>query len=147
MEPKRRAAPDKVKTMFKKLKKIRLSILLYFMLISLTYPTLKAFSSSDNRLLVFTDAMTIIALVLVLLGVVYSLVLHGDFDISRYYIQNGARSFRYAITRRDRTQEQKSIDEYLREARERREDSFNYPLFLGIVYLLAAAVIAYGFFP
>ena len=132
--------------MFKKFKNIRPALLISHLVITLGYPAAKAFASPRNRLLIFTDAMTIVALILVILGILYAMVLHGDFDISSYYLQHGARSARYAFTRRGaEEQEKKSIDEFILEAREKRENSFNYPLFLGIVYLIASLVIAYGF--
>ena len=132
--------------MFKRLKNIRPALLISHIVITLSYPAVRAFNAPRNRLLVFTDAMTIVALILVILGILYAMVLHGDFDISSYYLQHGARSARYAFTRRGaEEQEKKSIDEFILEAREKRENSFNYPLFLGIVYLIASLVIAYGF--
>ncbi len=132
--------------MFKRFKNIRPAILIAHLVITLGYPAAKAFASPRNRLLIFTDAMTIVALILVILGILYSMLLHGDFDISSYYLQRGARAFRYSLGRRDQAEQpKKSIDEFLREARERRADSFNYPLFLGIVYLIISAVIAWGF--
>ena len=36
-------------------------------------------------------------------------------------------------------------DALLRELKEKRADAFNYPLFLGIVYVLASVVVVYGF--
>lgn len=132
--------------MFKKMKNIKPSMLITHLIITLAYPAVKALASPVKRLLIFTDAMTIVALILVILGIIYSLILHGDFDISSYYLQHGARSARYAFTRRGAEEQQKkSIDEFILEAREKRENSFNYPLFLGIVYLIASLVIAYGF--
>ena len=132
--------------MFKRLKNIRPALLISHIVITLSYPAVRAFNAPRNRLLIFTDAMTIVALILVILGILYAMVLHGDFDISSYYLQHGARSVRYAFTRRGaEEQEKKSIDEFILEAREKRENSFNYPLFLGIVYLIASLVIAYGF--
>ncbi len=136
-----------MKAMFKKLKNIRPSILLSHIVVSLAYPAVKAFSSPKDRLLLFTNAMTIVALLLVVFGIIYSMVLHGDFDISSYYVQHGKKSLsRHLSPRRGlEAQPDKSITEFLSEAREKRKESFNYPLFLGLVFLLAAAVIAFGF--
>lgn len=134
-------------TMIKKLKNIRPSLLLVHMIITLGYPAAKAFTAAGNRLLIFTDAMTVIGLILVILGVVYSMVLHGDFDLSSFFLQRGVKSLtsRLFSGRAAEAEPKKDITEFMQDAREAREESFNYPLFLGIVYLLAAAVIAYGF--
>ncbi len=134
-------------TMIKKFKNLRPGLLITHLIITLAYPLIKAFSVPNNRLLVFTDAMTIVALILVVLGILYSLVLHGDFDISSYYFQRAAKYLsRRRFSGRDRSDPdpQKDLPEYLNDSEEKREESFNYPLFLGIVYLLAALVLAYG---
>ena len=132
--------------MLKKLKNIRIPILLSHLVITLAYPAVKAFTSSSHRLLIFTDALTIVALVLLIGGVVYALVLHGDFDISSYYLQRGGRNLARLFTRRGSEEDpQTELPTFLGEARKKREESFNYPLFLGILYLLVSAVLAYGF--
>ncbi len=133
--------------MFKKFKNIRPAILISHLVITLGYPAAKAFTAQGDRLMAFADAMTIVALVLLIGGIVYSMALHGDFDISGYYIKYGGRSLsrRFSSRRAPDEKPQKDIAEYLSEVREKRADSFNYPLLLGILYLLAAAVIGYGF--
>ncbi len=120
--------------MFKRLKNIRLRGLLSHMIVTLAYPAVKAYMSESHRLLVFTDSMPIIAAVLVVGGIIYSAFLHGDFDISAFVIRRGIR--------RDAPQDFRS---YKAEKEEKREEAFNYPLFLGIIYLAAAAVIAWVF--
>ena len=136
-----------VKTMFKRLKNIRPALLISHIVITLGYPAVRAFNAPRNRLLVFTDAMTIVALILVILGILYAMVLHGDFDLSSYFLQRGVRnvSRRIFAKRGAAAEPDKSMSEFLNDAKETREESFNYPLFLGILYLLTAAVIAYGF--
>ena len=129
--------------MIEKLKRIKPTLLITHLIITLAYPAVRAFRAESNRLLVFTDALTIVALVLLIGGILYSLVLHGFFDATNYFMQRGIRSFRFGRHSKELDQG-KSIDEYLREVREKREDAFNYPLFLGIVYLLASVVLAYG---
>ena len=104
------------------------------MIITLGYPAAKAYVMGVNRLQVFTDAVTIIALVLVIGGVVYALVLHGDYDIAGFVLRRGMKS-----------EEELDYRKYKESQKEKREEAFNYPLFLGILYLAAAAVIAYGF--
>lgn len=108
--------------------------MLAHMLVTLAYPTARALTAPRNKLLLFTDAMTIIAMVLLVCGIVYALVLRGDFDISGFAFIRGLRGGG------------KNYDAYRADRKEEREEAFNYPLFLGILYLLAAAVIAWLFY-
>ena len=120
--------------MFKKFKKIRFWVLLSHLITTLAYPAVKVYASESNRLLIFTDTITIIAAVLIIGGIIYAAVLHGDFDITAFVLRRGMQ--------KEATQ---SFQEYKAEINEKREDAFNYPLFLGLVYLAIAAVIAYAF--
>lgn len=131
---------------FLNLKKIKPVPLITQVIITLAYPALKAFTATDNRLIIFTDIMTVVGLFLLVVGIIYSMNLHGDFDISRFYLQRGLRSFRLFAPRlsEELTQNQNAA-EFLRDRKEKRADAFNYPLFLGIVYVLASVVIVYGF--
>ena len=108
--------------------------MLAHMLVTLAYPAARALTAPRNKLLLFTDAMTIIAMVLLVCGIVYALVLRGDFDISGFAFIRGFRGGG------------KNYDAYRADRKEEREEAFNYPLFLGILYLLAAAVIAWLFY-
>ena len=119
--------------MMKKLKNIKPSILLVQMLLTLAYPAIKAFTAENNRLQVFTDVLTIIALLLLFFGVFYSLYLHGDFDLGGYF-----------ILRQVRKESKKDYQAYKEDKKEEREAAFNYPLFLGLVYFAVSAIIAYG---
>ena len=119
--------------MLKCFKNIRLRPLLIHIMITLAYPALKAWISEYNRLQIFSDAMTIIALLLLILGIFYALFLHGDFDITQFVMKRGTHKG-----------VMESFATYLEDRAQKREEAFNYPLFLGIIYLLAAAVIAYG---
>lgn len=131
--------------MLKKLKNIRLVPMIAHLIITLAYPAARALRAESGRLLMFTNALTIVSLVLLIGGIIFSLALHGIFDISTYYIQRGLRSLRFSGLRRSLAQERdQSLDEYLAEAKDRRETAFNYPLFLGIVYLLLCVAIGYG---
>ena len=120
--------------MLKHLRKIRLRPLISHIIVTLGYPAVKAFISESNRLLIFTDALTIVAIVLLIGGILYALVLHGDFDISGFVFKRGRRE-----------EVKQSFAEYMNEIKERRKEAFNYPLFLSIVYLIIAAIIAYCF--
>ena len=52
-------------------------------IITLGYPAARAFIAEQNKLQLFTDAMTITGMVLIIGGLIYSFVLHGDFPKSR----------------------------------------------------------------
>lgn len=132
--------------MIEKLKKIKPSILIAQLIITLAYPAVRAFTGTGNRLLVFTDALTIVALVLLIVGIIYSMVLRGYLDISSYFMQRGIRSFKFFERRSSEQSKNQSIGEFLQENRDRRADAFNYPLFLGVLYLIVTIVIAYGFY-
>ena len=124
---------DKLKKRFRNIKPRHLIVQL---MITLLYPAAKAAISEYNRLLIFTDALTILAAILLIAGVLYSLYLHGDFDISSFLFQRGVQ--------RDQARRQ-SFAVFQADRREERENSFNYPLFLGLVYLAVSAVLAYVF--
>ena len=117
-----------------RLKKIKPRVLLSHLLVTLAYPLGRSLTAADHRLLLFTDAITFIGLVTLIGGVVYAMVLHGDFDISGFVLKRGARKG-----------EGPTFDAYMADKKEKHAESFNYPLFLGIVYLAAAALIAWLF--
>ena len=120
--------------MFKRFKNIRVGTLLIHLVVTLAYPALKAYLTPGHRLQVFLDAMTIVALLLVAVGVIYASYLHGDYDISGFFIRRSVKK------------EEKNFAAYEADMKEKREAVFNYPLFLGLAYLLVAVVIAYGFY-
>ncbi len=132
--------------MIGKLKKIKPSILISHVIITLAYPAVKAFTATGNRLLAFTDILTIVALILLIVGIIYSAVLHGYLDISSYYLQRGVRSFKFFDRHSSEQSKNQSIGEFLQENRDKRADAFNYPLFLGVIYLIVSVVIAYGIY-
>lgn len=117
--------------MLKSLKNINISTLIIHVIITLAYPVIKVSISSANKLLIFTDTLTIISLVLIIIGVFYRLVLKGDFDITRFVFD---RSF---------NKNKKKEDAYFADEKQKRENSFNYPLFLGIIYLVIAIIITW----
>ncbi len=121
--------------MITRLKKIDPRTMMSHLIITLAYPIAKGITAEHNGLTVFTDAMTIIALILVIGGIIYSFILKGDLDISSFTFRRGLRH----------TDPEKPLDyrNYERDRREARKNAFNYPLFLGIVYLIAAAILAY----
>ena len=109
-----------------KLKNIRLTNVIIVSMFILTYPLLKSLTSEGNKALIFLDAMTITSLGMVIFGVIYNLYLKGDLDASKFIIQ------------RNLFKKNVSYETYAANEEEKRKDSFNYPLFLGIVYLCIA---------
>ena len=121
-----------MKKFFSSFRHIDPRVLSSHMIITLAYPAAKAVTSEMNKLQVFTDALTIIALILLIGGVIYSLVLHGDFDIAGFVMKRGIGG-----------NDMNNYDKYRRKLKENRAEAFNYPLFLAVVYLIVCAVIAY----
>lgn len=113
------------------MKKINIKIMIYYSLISLLYPLLRFFMKGLS-IVAFSDSCFILAVLFLLWGIVYSLVLHGDFDITAYIAK---RSFL--------KQRNESFEEYLQEQKEKREDKFNYPLYNGLFLLVIALISAY----
>ena len=119
--------------MLEQFRKINPRVLITHVIITLGYPTVRAITAERDRLLLFTDATTIIAMVLLIGGIIYALALRGDFDISSFVMRRGMKrndTINYAKYKEDQTK--------------KREAAFNYPLYLGILYLIIAAIIAYG---
>ena len=128
-----------------RLRNIKPRVLITHLIITMGYPAVRTILSQGNRLMLFTDALTIVGLILLVIGIIYAMILHGDFDISTYLLQRGLRSFRFAPRKGEELNQNQSPQEFFQEAKEKRADAFNYPLFLGILYLLISVVIAYVF--
>ncbi len=108
-------------------KNFKLSSFIPNMIISLLYPLVKLIKG-DNGLLMFSNSCLIIGLILIILAVVTSLYMHGDFDISRYVLST--KSYRKKV----------SFDKFIADETEKEKDSFNYPLLCSIV-MIALSVI------
>lgn len=107
----------------------RLRDFLYHLIPALVYPVY-ALVSSGRKLVKFIDALTIVGFILLVLGVVLSLIRHGDYDISEFVIRRSVNKGDY-----------KPFRAFKDDKREKRKDSMNYPLFIGILFLAAAALI------
>ena len=118
--------------MFKRFKNIKASALIGHLVVTLAYPVVRFARAEGNRLLMFTNALTIIGLILIVMGIFYSFVLHGDLDHVRYTFTRGLSR---GIV--------KDYDAYEQDVKKDREDAFNYPLWLGILYVIVSAVLAY----
>ena len=118
--------------MFLRFKNIKIRVFIVHLVITLFYPVAKALISEYNRLLIFSDSLTIIGLLLIALGIGYTFVLHGDFDRTGFVFMRGMKS-----------KEPKTYREYTDDAESKREDAFNYPLFLGILFILVSVFMTY----
>lgn len=119
-----------MKKIFGSFKCIKLRTMLIAVPVTLAYPIIKAIISKTNRLMVFSDTLFITSLVLLLLGVLFTFSRFGDFDITRYVFRRGI------------DKNTKSYDEYKKDREYQRSETFNYPLFFGLIYLLTAGIIA-----
>lgn len=115
-----------------KLKNLKVKNLLLCLFVSLLYPFF-AYISSENGLLALINSMTIIGFVMIAFGIVLSLVFHGDFDVTEYVATRWMHR---------KTQDyKKTYDKFKADKAEKREGSFNYPLLVGIVLLIAAIIL------
>lgn len=97
---------------------------------ALLYPAY-AYLSSGNMMIKLIDAMTVTGLVFVILGIVYSMIRHGDFDIAEY------------VTRRTLNKGNvKPFKAFKEDKKEERKDSMNYPFFTGLLLLICSAVLS-----
>ncbi len=120
-----------MKKIFGSFKSIKIRTLLIVVPLTLAYPIVKACISSANRLMIFSDTLLIISLVLLAFGVLFTLARFGDFDITRYVFRRGV------------DKNAKSFREYKKDQEDRRRETFNYPLFFGLVYLAVSLFVAF----
>lgn len=111
-------------------KNLKIKNLLLNLFICFLYPLFRLIVS-NNKMLALSDSCFILGLLLVLLGGVNILLIHGDLDITGY-IAN--RAFN-----KDSTQDYKA---FKKEREAKRKDSFNYPLLCGIILLLIAYIVS-----
>ena len=111
------------------LRSFKLRQFLIYAAAALLYPAY-AYLSSGNMMIKLIDALTVTGLVFVILGIVYSMIRHGDFDIAEY------------VTRRTLNKgDVKPFKAFKEDKKEERKDSMNYPFFTGLLLLLGAAVL------
>lgn len=110
-------------------KKFKLSSFIASTIISFAYPIIKVFSIENNKLTVFSDSCFIVGLLFTIFGIFNSLYLHGDFDITTFIAR---KSFL--------KQKNETYSEYKENLKEKREGSFNYPLFNGILLIIIAII-------
>ncbi len=112
-------------------KNIKLSALIPHLIVTLTYPSIKAMAASGDKLLVFLDTLTILSLFYLIFGVLYHLNLKGDFDRVQYTFH------------RARGRTLNTFDVFRDNKRAERETAFNYPLWLGLFYIAACRILAF----
>lgn len=116
-----------------KFKNLKPKILLTCLGIGLIYPCI-AYLTAEKKFLSLINAVTINGLIFIVFGVIYSLVLHGDFDITEYVAMRWLH--------RNTQDYKKSYDKFKIDKNDARAGSFNYPLFAGILLLIAAAILS-----
>ena len=132
-----------------KFRNIKIKNLMVSILVSFAYPITKSLISK-NRLLVFSDTCLIIGLFSLVLGLMNLLYLHGDFDITNYIAHtlitregNNLASF---LTRKNNllgtatTSERADLVSFIEKQKNKRKDSFNYPLFCSIILLIMSYI-------
>ena len=122
-----------MKKIFGSFKTIKWQALVVAIPLTLAYPIIKAAISERNRLMIFADTLLISSLILVGLGVLFTFTRFGDFDITRYIFYRGA------------SKNVKSFAEYKKDREEQRRETFNYPLFFGLIYLAVSLFISFVF--
>ena len=122
-----------MKKIFGNFKNIKIRTLVIAVPLTLAYPIIKALISSANQLMIFADSLLIISLVLILMGVLFTFSRFGDFDVTRYIFKRGT------------DKNAKSFGEYKKDRENERSETFNYPLFFGLVYLALSIFISLVF--
>ena len=120
-----------MKKIFGSFRSINPRTLAVFVPVSLAYPIIRGLFSKGDPLTLISDALFIMSLVLILIGVVFTLYINGDFDITSF------------VAGRSVGKNKKEYTEFKKDRAAERSRAFNYPLFLGLIYLAASVFIAY----
>ena len=99
------------------------------LMLAVLYP-LYAYVSSGRSLIKLMDALTITGLLFLVAGIVFSLVKHGDFDITEYVAKRSLRKG-----------DVKPFDAFKADKKEERKDRINYPFFTGLLLLATSAIL------
>ena len=114
-------------------KSFRLRQFLYYLFPALLHPVYAWISAEEKlKLLKFMDALTVMGLVFLIIGVLVSLVRHGDFDIMEYVAKRSLRKG-----------DIKPFKAFKEDKKENRKDSFNYPFCVCLLLFLAAGILAF----
>lgn len=112
-----------------KFKNLKASTLTAHLIVGLAYPIIKTAISEYNKLMIFTDCLTIVSFLMLIFGIIYSMYLKGDFDRMK------------ASVIKSTTKTIKPIDAILEDEKAEREEGFNYPLLAGIIFLVTAIIL------
>ena len=120
-----------MKKIFGSFKSINIITLLVTIVLTIAYPVAKALISSANRLMIFSDTLLIISLILIAVGILFTFARYGDFDITGYIFHRGI------------SKNAKSYENYKKDLEANRRETFNYPLLLGLIYLIISLTISF----
>lgn len=115
-----------------KFKNIVPSQLIAFLFVACLYPLYRVLSAETNKLLQAINSFTIVGGVFLVLGIIASFILHGDTDVSSYVVKRALFP-----------KKTKPFESYRQDRKEERENSFNYPLFTGILMIAAAILMTF----
>ncbi len=109
----------------------QLKVFIPYLLSAMLYPAYAYLSASSGQLLKLIDALTVTGLVFLILGLVYSLMIHGDFDISEYVARRSLNKGNI-----------KPFRAFKDDKNEERKGKFNYPFFTGLLMLIVSYILA-----
>lgn len=109
----------------KRKNQIKRLFIIYF--IALIYPFFKGIK--ENSLLPITDSLFLMSMIVLLFGIMGHVGRLGTFDPAIYIFKKNLQRYN------------KSYEVYLEDVKEKKKDSFNYPLYLGILLLITSIII------
>jgi len=115
-----------------KFPKLSLRNLLTSVICAFAYPVYAYVSSDSTPLLDFLDALTITGLVFLIIGIILSMVLHGDFDISEYLVRRTIEK-----------EHMKPFEAFKQDKQDARRSRINEPFLTGVIALAVSAVLAF----
>lgn len=98
---------------------------------AISYPIIKTIVTDGNKMVIFSDTILIMALVFIIVGVIYSFVLHGDLDITSFVAKR-------TLSRNSNL----SYEKFTEDNKNKRKGSFNYPIFVGIVCIIISYIVS-----
>ena len=115
------------------LRSFRFRQFLCYLLPALLYPVYAWISAEQKlKLLKFIDSLTIMGLIFLIIGVLVSLLRHGDFDIMEYVAKRSLHKG-----------DIKPFKAFKEDKKENRKDGFNYPFCVCVLLFLAAGILTF----
>lgn len=113
-------------------KNIKPGNLTAYLITAMIYPLYKFISAEKEPLMDLINACLIVGMVFLVLGILNSMVLHGDFDITEY------------VTRRIFSKkEYKTYSSFKEDKAEAHKEGFNYPLFTGLLFTALSIILTF----